>query len=133
MTKMRTKTYNELISEVRSFDNIKVPNELKHPPSLDVKYRKGLERLLRNVDRLNNNQGDRDTETMELATNSMDLIVALIDGQIDNSLQHKHLIRVKNAKIDSLEKLLKPVKKKGKKSTSDESDSDLQSLKDIIG
>ena len=131
MTKMRTKTYHQLISEVRSFDNIKVPNELKHPPSLDVKYRKGLERLLRNVDKLNNNQGDRDTETMELATNSMDLIVALIDGQIDNSLQHKHLIRVKNAKIDSLEKLLnpKPKKKKGKGG----SDSDLQSLKDSIG
>jgi len=45
-------------------------------------------------------------------------------------LKTKHILRMKNAKIDSLETLLNPPKKKKKGKGGDE---DLESLKDTLG
>jgi len=127
---MKKKTYRDLINEVKSYDQIKIPHELKSPPELSYKYEKGLERVLRNVDSINNDYGDKDTQTRDLAKNAMDLIVQLIDGGIEVRLKTKHLLRIKNAKIDSLEKILNPPKKKKGKGGSDE---DMSALKDILG
>ena len=127
---MKTKkTYRDLINEVKSYDEIKIPYELKSPPSLSFEYKKGLDRVLRNVDAINNDYGDKDSQTRDLAKNAMDLIVQLIDGGIETRLKTQHVIRMKNAKIDSLEKLLNPPKKKKGKG----GDDDLESLKDTLG
>jgi len=128
---MKTKkTYRDLINEVKSYDEIKIPYELKSPPSLSFEYKKGLDRVLRNVDAINNDYGDKDSQTRDLAKNAMDLIVQLIDGGIETRLKTKHILRMKNAKIDSLETLLNPPKKKKKGKGGDE---DLESLKDTLG
>ena len=128
---MRTKkTYSDLIKEVKSYDEIKIPHELKSPPSLSFQYQKGLDKVLKSVDAFNNDYGDKDTQTRELAKNAMDFMVVLIDGGIATRLKTKHIIRMKDAKIDSLEILLNPKpKKKGKAGSKD----DMDALKDILG
>jgi hypothetical protein len=128
---MKTKkTYRDLINEVKSYDQIKIPHELKSPPELSFKYEKGLEKVLRSVDSINNDYGDKDSQTRDLAKNAMDLIVQLIDGGIEVRLKTKHILRMKNAKIDSLETLLNPPKKKKKGKGGGE---DLDALKDTLG
>ena len=128
---MKTKkTYRDLINEVKSYNDIKVPSELRHPPSLSFQYERKLERVLSVVDSINSDHGDRETQYQLFAKNALDLMVELIDGGIETRLQTKHIIRMKDAKIDSLEKLLnsKPKKKKGKGG-----DEDLDALKDTLG
>ena len=127
---MKTKkTYRDLINEVKSYDEIKIPHELKSPPELSFKYEKGLEKVLRSVDSINNDYGDKDSQTRDLAKNAMDLIVQLIDGGIETRLKTQHILRMKNAKIESLEKLLNPPKKKKGKGGGE----DLDALKDTLG
>ena len=130
MTKMRTKTYYQLMKEVKSYDNIKVPSELRHPPSLSFQYERKLERVLSVVDSINSDHGDRETQYQLFAKNALDLMVELIDGGIETRLKTKHIIRMKDAKIDSLETLLNPPKKKKKGKGGDE---DLDALKDTLG
>ena len=79
---------------------------------------------------INNDYGDKNTQTRELAKNALDLMVELIDGGIETRLKTKHIIRMKDAKIDSLETLLNPPKKKKKGKGGDE---DLDALKDTLG
>ena len=128
---MKTKkTYRDLINEVKSYNDIKVPSELRHPPSLSFQYERKLERVLSVVDSINSDHGDRETQYQLFAKNALDLMVELIDGGIETRLKTKHILRMKNAKIESLEKLLnpKPKKKKGKGGGED-----LDALKDTLG
>ena len=127
---MKTKkTYRDLINEVKSYNDIKVPSELRHPPSLSFQYERKLERVLSVVDSINSDHGDRETQYQLFAKNALDLMVELIDGGIETRLKTQHILRMKNAKIDSLEKLLNPPKKKKGKG----GDEDLESLKDTLG
>ena len=128
---MKTKkTYRDLINEVKSYNDIKIPSELKHPPSLSFNYERKLEKVLSIVDSINADHGDRETQYQLFAKNALDLMVELIDGGIETRLKTKHILRMKNAKIDSLEKILNPPKKKKKGGGSDD---DLESLKDTLG
>ena len=128
---MKTKkTYRDLINEVKSYNDIKVPSELRHPPSLSFQYERKLERVLSVVDSINSDHGDRETQYQLFAKNALDLMVELIDGGIETRLKTKHIIRMKDAKIDSLETLLNPPKKKKKGKGGDE---DLDALKDTLG
>jgi len=79
---------------------------------------------------INNDYGDKNTQTRELAKNALELMVELIDGGIETRLKAKHILRMKNAKIESLETLLNPPKKKKKGKGGDE---DLDALKDTLG
>ena len=127
---MKTKkTYRDLINEVKSYNDIKVPSELRHPPSLSFQYERKLERVLSVVDSINSDHGDRETQYQLFAKNALDLMVELIDGGIETRLKTKHILRMKDAKIDSLEKLLNPPKKKKGKG----GDEDLSALKDTLG
>ena len=127
---MKTKkTYRDLINEVKSYNDIKVPSELRHPPSLSFQYERKLERVLSVVDSINSDHGDRETQYQLFAKNALDLMVELIDGGIETRLKTKHILRMKDAKIDSLEKLLNPPKKKKGKG----GDEDLDALKDTLG
>ena len=127
---MKTKkTYRDLINEVKSYNDIKVPSELRHPPSLSFQYERKLERVLSVVDSINSDHGDRETQYQLFAKNALDLMVELIDGGIETRLKTQHILRMKNAKIDSLEKLLNPPKKKKGKG----GDEDLSALKDTLG
>ena len=128
---MKTKkTYRDLINEVKSYNDIKIPSELKHPPSLSFQYERKLERVLSVVDSINSDHGDRETQYQLFAKNALDLMVELIDGGIETRLKTKHIIRMKDAKIDSLETLLNPPKKKKKGKGGGE---DLDALKDTLG
>ena len=128
---MKTKkTYRDLINEVKSYNDIKVPSELRHPPSLSFQYERKLERVLSVVDSINSDHGDRETQYQLFAKNALDLMVELIDGGIETRLKTKHILRMKDAKIDSLETLLNPPKKKKKGKGGDE---DLDALKDTLG
>ena len=127
---MKTKkTYRDLINEVKSYNDIKVPSELRHPPSLSFQYERKLERVLSVVDSINSDHGDRETQYQLFAKNALDLMVELIDGGIETRLKTKHILRMKDAKIDSLEKLLNPPKKKKGKGGGE----DLDALKDTLG
>ena len=126
---MRRKTFYKLMERVKSYNDIKVPSELRHPPSLSFQYEKGLEKVLRSVDSINADHGDRESQYQLFAKNALDLMVELIDGGIETRLKTKHIIRMKDAKIDSLEKLLNPPKKKKGKGD----DEDLDALKDTLG
>ena len=79
---------------------------------------------------INNDYGDKNTQTRELAKNALELMVELIDGGIETRLKAKHILRMKNAKIESLETLLNPPKKKKKGKGGGE---DLDALKDTLG
>ena len=127
---MRRKTFYKLMERVKSYNDIKIPSELKHPPSLSFHYERKLERVLSVVDSINSDHGDRETQYQLFAKNALDLMVELIDGGIETRLKTKHILRMKNAKIESLEKLLnpKPKKKKGKGGGED-----LDALKDTLG
>jgi hypothetical protein len=127
---MKKKTYRDLINEVKSYNDIKVPSELRHPPSLSFNYERKLEKVLSVIDSINSDHGDRETQYQLFAKLSLDLMVELIDSGIDVRLKTKHILRMKNAKIDSLEKILNPPKKKKKGGGSDD---DLESLKDTLG
>ena len=128
-TKMRRKTFYKLMERVKSYNDIKIPSELKHPPSLSFQYERKLEKVLSVVDSINSDHGDRETQYQLFAKNALDLMVELIDGGIETRLKTKHILRMKNAKIDSLETLLNPPKKKKGKGD----DGDLESLKDTLG
>ncbi len=118
------------MERVKSYNDIKVPSELRHPPSLSFQYERKLERVLSVVDSINSDHGDRETQYQLFAKNALDLMVELIDGGIETRLKTKHIIRMKDAKIDSLETLLNPPKKKKKGKGGGE---DLDTLKDTLG
>ena len=130
MTKMRTKTYYQLMKEVKSYDNIKVPNELRHPPSLSYQYERSLEKVIAKVDSINDGHGDREVQMQAFAQSALQLIAELIDGGISTRLKTQHILRVKDAKIASQDARLNPKPKKKGKGGSDE---DMSALKDILG
>ena len=55
---MRRKTFYKLMERVKSYNDIKIPSELKHPPSLSFQYERKLEKVLSVVDSINSDHGD---------------------------------------------------------------------------
>jgi len=99
---MKTKkTYRDLINEVKSYNDIKVPSELRHPPSLSFQYERKLERVLSVVDSINSDHGDRETQYQLFAKNALDLMVELIDGGIEKEKLSK---AIKNSSKSTLRK-----------------------------
>ena len=73
------------MERVKSYNDIKIPSELKHPPSLSFQYERKLEKVLSVVDSINSDHGDRETQYQLFAKNALDQN-ALDQEQLENEL-----------------------------------------------
>ena len=127
--KKRMTVYEALLKEIREREEvIQVPSVLKYPPKeVDFELRNKLEKMLFELGKFNDDVGG------EGLTKTVKRLIEIVEYQIEESvkkkLETKHIFRVKNAKIESLEKLLNPPKKKKGKGGGE----DLDALKDTLG